>query len=122
MLPARALPVPFWACGLRPPPRTSALESWRFVPARPPARYAVTTWWTRASLYSRPKVASATSTSAAPLPAFTTLSFMGSDSGSLLRLRRRILRGCLGGGRDPDASALRRAFHGRPHHHHAAFG
>lgn len=32
MLPARALPVPFWAQGLRPPPRTSLLPLTLCVP------------------------------------------------------------------------------------------
>ena len=42
--PWRALPVPFWAYGLRPPPRTSARVLVLCVPERRAASWAVTTW------------------------------------------------------------------------------
>src|SRR6056297_393021 len=49
MVPARALPVPFCFQGLRPPPATAERFFWALVPARAPARYETTTWWTSGS-------------------------------------------------------------------------
>src|SRR6202034_478939 len=73
--PARAEPVPFWACGFLPPPRTSARVFCALLPARPAARYAFTTWNTSDWLYTWPKFSSDTASSAPPL---ATLSFMTS--------------------------------------------
>src|SRR5579885_77156 len=60
MEPARARPVPFCFQGFLPPPETSPLVFCLAVPARPPARYALTTWWTSGSLYAAPNTRSAT--------------------------------------------------------------
>src|SRR6516225_8518770 len=97
--PARACPVPFCAQGLRPPPRTSARDFCALVPARPAARYAVTTWWMSAGLCSCPNAASDTCSSEEPL---TVLSFIAVGSASLLGGRGlggrlRASRGRLGG-------------------------
>ena len=102
--PARAEPVPFCACGFLPPPRTSARVFCALVPARPAARYALTTWNTSDWLYTWPKFSSDTASSAPPL---ATLSFM--TSGLLVRL----VRSC--------AAAWRGRLHRGAHHDVAAF-
>src|SRR5215469_4728323 len=84
--PARAWPVPFWACGLRPPPRTSARDFCALVPERPALRYAVITWCTRASLNLWPKAASDTCSVAPPLTDLSFISCLPSPDPSTQRI------------------------------------
>jgi hypothetical protein len=57
-MPARARPVPFWRQGLRVDLAMSLRPFWARVPRRALAKYAVTTWCTSDSLYSRPNSSS----------------------------------------------------------------
>ena len=66
--PWRALPVPFWAYGLRPPPRTSARVLVLCVPERRAASWAVTTWCITGTLGWTPNMSSSTSMVPASLP------------------------------------------------------
>src|SRR6056297_319530 len=84
MVPARALPVPFCFQGLRPPPATAERFFWALVPARAPARYETTTWWTSGSENGLSKTVSLTVILLLPpVIASSMLIFL------LLRLHRR---------------------------------